>query len=71
MFLVSVCAALRSESIASLVIDTQTRFTSTGRSKELAELLGGQYVYLPHPDAHTVYQSVMAAAKATRQKEKR
>jgi magnesium chelatase subunit D len=40
-------ASLRGERVASLVIDTQQRFTSNGEGQFLSEALGGRYVRLP------------------------
>ncbi len=59
-------AALQVEGIASVVIDTKSRFISSGDGRALAELLGGGYVYLPRADDESVYAAVMAAAKDVR-----
>jgi magnesium chelatase subunit D len=45
--LAQVGAALQYEGIASAVIDTQSRFASSGEGQALARLLGARYVYLP------------------------
>ncbi len=57
-------AAFRREAIASLVIDTQVRFTSRGEGKEIATLLGGRYIYLPQANVEKIYDSVVATASA-------
>ncbi len=40
-------AILQREAISSLVVDTKSRFVSTGEGQRLAEWLGGRYIYLP------------------------
>jgi magnesium chelatase subunit D len=55
-------AVLQSEGIASVVIDTQARFTSGGEGKRLADLLGGRYVLLPRADATAIVHTVQVAA---------
>jgi len=49
-----VCAALREESVVSVVFDSQNRFTSSGQVQAIAELLSGHYFYLPRLDAHAI-----------------
>jgi magnesium chelatase subunit D len=39
--------ALQRAGVASLVVDTQNRFTRGGEGQELAQALGGRYVHLP------------------------
>ncbi|HEV2799188.1 MAG TPA: magnesium chelatase ATPase subunit I [Pyrinomonadaceae bacterium] len=39
--------ALQRASVASVVVDTQNRFTSGGEGRALAEALGGHYAHLP------------------------
>jgi magnesium chelatase subunit D len=39
--------ALQRTGVASVVVDTQNRFTSGGEGQALAQALGGRYVYLP------------------------
>src|SRR5256714_6765375 len=41
------CASLREAGVASLVVDTQSRFTSNGEGRFLSDALGGRYVQLP------------------------
>ncbi len=57
-------AAFQREAIASLVIDTQARFTSRGEGEKIAALLGGRYIYLPQASVEKVYDSVVATASA-------
>jgi magnesium chelatase subunit D len=40
-------ASIRRERVASLVVDTQSRFTAGGEGRSLADALGGAYVRLP------------------------
>lgn len=44
----AVCILLRKAGVSSLVVDTQSRFTSNGEGNFLAVALGGRYVRLPH-----------------------
>src|SRR2546423_1096825 len=41
------CASLREAGVASLVVDTQSRFTSNGEGRFLSDALGGRYIQLP------------------------
>jgi magnesium chelatase subunit D len=56
--LAQVGAALQYEGITSVVVDTQSSFTSDGAGQALANLLGGRYIYLPRADAKTVSNAV-------------
>ena len=40
-------ASLREAGVTSLVVDTQSRFTSNGEGRFLSDALGGRYVRLP------------------------
>ncbi len=40
------------------VFDTQNRFVSRGEAKQLAELFGGRYIYLPRPSAGGITDAV-------------
>jgi magnesium chelatase subunit D len=40
-------SALVGAGVTTVVVDTQSRFTSGGEARALAELIGGRYVYLP------------------------
>jgi magnesium chelatase subunit D len=54
-------AFLGSEEIKTLVVDTKSRFVSSGEGEALARMLGARYFYLPRFDAGAV-SSVIAAA---------
>ena len=54
-------ALLGSEEIKTLVVDTKSRFVSSGEGEALARMLGARYFYLPRFDAGAV-SSVIAAA---------
>lgn len=60
--------ALRSAGMASVVIDTKSRFVSSGEGRKLAETLGGRYLYLPRADSTAIYNAVTAAANQARMK---
>jgi magnesium chelatase subunit D len=60
--------ALQSANIASVVIDTKSRFVSSGEGGKLAEKLGGRYLYLPRADSTAIYNAVTAAASQARMK---
>jgi magnesium chelatase subunit D len=49
---------LRSEGIGSLVVDTKSRFVSSGEGYALATMLGARYLYLPRSDSQAVYEAV-------------
>ncbi|HTG15739.1 MAG TPA: magnesium chelatase ATPase subunit D [Blastocatellia bacterium] len=49
---------LRSEGIDSLVVDTKSRFVSSGEGYALAKLLGARYLYLPRSDSQAVYEAL-------------
>jgi len=51
-------AALEQEGVASVVIDTKSRFVSGGEGRALADLLGGRYLYLPRANEDTIYEAV-------------
>ncbi|MEK6284172.1 MAG: magnesium chelatase ATPase subunit D [Acidobacteriota bacterium] len=57
---------LRSEQIPAVVVDTKSRFVSSGEGDALARMLGASYVYLPRPDVRTVYEAIASAAGRTR-----
>ncbi len=61
-------AALQSANVASVVIDTKSRFVSSGEGRKLAESLGGRYLYLPRADSTEIYNAVTAAANQARVK---
>lgn len=57
---------LRWEQIPAVVVDTKSRFVSSGEADALARMLGASYVYLPRPGVRTVYEAIAAAAGRTR-----
>ena len=59
-------ARLQAENIASVVIDTKSRFVSNGEGLKLAETLGGRYLYLPRADEAAIHRAVTAFAEAAR-----
>lgn len=61
-------AALRSANVASVIIDTKSKFVSSGEGRKLAESLGGRYLYLPRADSATIYDAVTTAASQARVK---
>jgi magnesium chelatase subunit D len=61
-----VCAALRFERVASVVVDTRRRVLSKGDVERLVKLLGGGYVRLSRPDAAAVCDTVATVAETLR-----
>jgi len=59
-------ARLQAGGIAIVVIDTKSRFVSSGEGRALAETLGGRYLYLPRADETAIHRAVAALAEATR-----
>jgi len=53
---------LRSEEIGSIVVDTKSRFVSTGEAARLAEIIGASYYYLPRSDARKISEAIVEAA---------
>jgi magnesium chelatase subunit D len=51
-------AALEREGVASVVVDTKSKFVSGGEGRALADLLGGRYLYLPRASESTIYEAV-------------
>jgi magnesium chelatase subunit D len=47
-------ASLRRDRVNLIVIDTQSRYTSSGEGQRLASHLGGRYVYLPSGSEHNL-----------------
>lgn len=58
------CGQLRAASIGAVVIDTQRSFLSRGEARQLAEWLGGRYVYLPQGNAREIVREVLAEDEA-------
>ncbi len=61
-----ICADLRSEGVASVVIDTSHHSVSNGGAEKLAKLLGGRHVYMPRPTAEAVYNAVSTTSDRIR-----
>jgi magnesium chelatase subunit D len=55
------------EGIASVVIDTKSRFVSSGESRNLAEMLGGKYLYLPRAGTSGIHKAIEAVASDMRE----
>jgi len=51
---------LRLEDIRTVVVDTKSRFVSSGEGERLARVLGARYFYLPRSDATTVSDAIIA-----------
>ncbi len=54
------CRQLQAAGIGAVVIDTQRSFLSRGEARQLAEWLGGRYVYLPQGNAREIVREVLA-----------
>jgi magnesium chelatase subunit D len=61
-----VCVALRSEDVASVVIDTNHRHLAGAEAERLAALLAGRYVLLPGLAAGPLYDSVASLVSTLR-----
>ncbi|HSB08124.1 MAG TPA: magnesium chelatase ATPase subunit D [Blastocatellia bacterium] len=57
---------LHSEEIASVVVDTKSRFVSSGEGRALAQMLGSRYLYLPRFDPAAVQRTIFAVAEERR-----
>ena len=51
-------ALLKSEGVDSVVVDTKSRFVSSGEGEALARMLAARYFYLPHAGAGAVYDVI-------------
>jgi magnesium chelatase subunit D len=60
-------ALLGSEEIRSVVVDTKSRFVTSGEGDALARMLGARYFYLPRADAGAVYDAITSAARVQRE----
>jgi magnesium chelatase subunit D len=56
-------ALLGSEEISSVVVDTKSRFVSSGEGEALARLLGARYCYLPRSNAGAVYDAITSITR--------
>jgi len=50
---------LRLEDIRTVVVDTKSRFVSSGEGECLARVLGARYFYLPRSDAKTISDAII------------
>jgi len=55
-------ALLGSERISSVVVDTKSKFVSSGEGEALARMLGARYFYLPRCGAEAVYNAITSIA---------
>ncbi len=55
---------LRNEGLTAVVIDTQRNFLSRGEARQLAEWLGGRYVYLPQGNSREIVREVLAEERS-------
>ena len=58
---------MRSEAIESVVIDTKSKFVSSGEARNLADMLGGKYLYLPRAGAAGVHDAIESVASTMRE----
>ena len=58
---------MRSEAIESVVINTKSKFVSSGEARNLAEILGGKYLYLPRAGATGIHEAIESVASAMRE----
>ncbi|HEX5734656.1 MAG TPA: magnesium chelatase ATPase subunit D [Blastocatellia bacterium] len=58
---------MRSEAIESVVIDTKSKFVSSGEARNLAEMLGGKYLYLPRAGATGIHEAIESVASTLRE----
>jgi len=60
-------ALLGSEEISTVVVDTKSRFVSSGEGDALARMLGARYFYLPRAGAGTVYDAIASTTGRPRE----
>lgn len=63
--LARVSVALQHEGVFTVVIDTESHFTSGGAARELADLLVARYLYLPRADAASIYNAIDTNLRAS------
>ena len=59
-------ALLRAEGVSSVIVDTKSKFLSSGEGEALAAVLGSHYFCLPRSDAGSVYDAIALAVKRDR-----
>jgi len=59
---------LAAEDITAVVVDTKSRFVSSGDGQSLAQMLKARYFYLQRSDPGTVYDAIASVAGRRRQK---
>lgn len=55
---------LKAEGIASVVIDTKSRFVASGEGQALSAMLGARYFLLPRSEVRSVYDVISKAARS-------
>jgi Mg-chelatase subunit ChlD len=55
---------LKEEGIASVVIDTKSRFVASGEGQALSAMLGSRYFLLPRSEVGSVYDVISKAARS-------
>ena len=58
---------MQTEGVTSVVIDTKSKFVSSGEARNLAEMLGGKYLYLPRAGAGGIHEAIEAVASEIRE----
>jgi len=64
--LLEIAAKIRAQNIKLLVIDTESKFISTGFAKELAKAAGGSYYHLPKATDQAIANTTMQAMQSIR-----
>lgn len=58
----TLAAAVAADGIKAVVIDTQRNYLSRGEGRQLAEKLGGEYIYLPNANGADIAATAVALA---------